>query len=62
MLQCITLGSSSTENDGDESEDGINLNITARVRPICINRIFYSRDNIGIRYIIKLIFNGKKLF
>ncbi len=41
MLQCITLGSSSTENDGDESEDGINLNITARVSPIYINRLVY---------------------
>jgi hypothetical protein len=32
MLQCITLGSSSTDGDGgDELEDGINLNVTARV-------------------------------
>jgi hypothetical protein len=30
MLQCITLGSTSGEGN-DESEDGINLNVTARV-------------------------------
>ena len=30
MLQCITQGSASTEG-GDEVEDGINLNVTARV-------------------------------
>jgi hypothetical protein len=30
MLQCITLGSASSEG-GDELEDGINLNVTARV-------------------------------
>jgi hypothetical protein len=29
MLQCITLGSASSEDD--ESDDGINLNVTARV-------------------------------
>jgi hypothetical protein len=32
MLQCITLGSASSEGGGgDELEDGINLNVTARV-------------------------------
>jgi hypothetical protein len=33
MLQCITLGSASIEGGGggDEVEDGINLNVTARV-------------------------------
>jgi hypothetical protein len=30
MLQCITLGSTSSEG-GEELEDGINLNVTARV-------------------------------
>jgi hypothetical protein len=33
MLQCITLGSTSAESGGgdDQLEDGINLNVTARV-------------------------------
>ncbi len=32
MLQCITVGSASSEGgSGDELEDGINLNVTARV-------------------------------
>ncbi len=38
MLQCITLGSTSTEGGNDELEDGINLNVTARVSQIYINR------------------------
>lgn len=32
MLQCITLGTSPTDiGTGDESDDGINLNVTAKV-------------------------------
>jgi hypothetical protein len=34
MLQCITLGSASAEGGDEELEDGINLNVTARVSPI----------------------------
>ena len=31
MLQCITVGSASNENDNDDIDDGINLNVSAKV-------------------------------
>ena len=34
MLQCITLGSVAMDGDQEEFEDGINLNVSARVSAI----------------------------
>lgn len=59
MLQCITSGSASVEN-GDELEDGINLNITAAVGlSSSMESDFESLSCVvGIGHIGKFISNG----
>jgi hypothetical protein len=50
MLQCITLGSASNETDSDESQDGINLNVTARVSSIRCSTQVSSKNRIHLLF------------
>lgn len=49
MLQCITLGSASTEAGTEDLEDGIHLNVSARVSCIDTSKIFVlSQDKLEV--------------
>lgn len=58
MLQCITSGSASAEG-GEELEDGINLNVTARVILYLVRIIGVMNDAfLGVRHIVQFISDG----
>lgn len=69
MLQCITSGTAAMEGaDQNELEDGINLNISAKVifQFLIDKNVFFLSITIcfplGIRNVIESLFDGKRLF